>query len=118
MSDIEYYKCGDYYLPALKLPEQETAITLGRWGITHRNWLKKHKPILYTLLLTSGKLMQHCKDIESTATSRLELIVKQMAKNEGITERLKETNQMAWVGAMNSIRNRAEEIIRNELICL
>ena len=116
MSDIEYYKYGDYYLPALKLPEEETEITLGRWGIAHKNWMKKHKPILYTQLLTSGKLMQHCKEIEDAAKNRLELIIVQLAKDEGITEYLKASDQMAWVGAMNSIRNRAEEIIRNELI--
>ena len=116
MSDIEYYKSGDYYLPALKLPEEETAITLGRWGMEHKNWLKKNKPILYTQLLTSGKLMQHCKEIEDTAKERIDLIIKKMAKAESVTEQLKATDQMAWVTAMNSIRNRAEETVRNELI--
>lgn len=118
MSTIEYYKYGDYYLPALKLPEAETVITLGRWGMEYKNWLKKHKPILNTQFLTSGKLMQHCKEIEDAAKNRLELIIGQLAKDEGITEYLKSSDQMAWVGAMNSIRNRTEEIIKNELIHL
>lgn len=116
MSDIDYYKSGDYFLPALKLPEEETAITLGRWGMEHKNWLKKNKSILYTGLLTSGKLMQHCKEIEVTAKERFNLIVIQMAKAEEINEQLKATDQLSWVGAMNSIRNRSEEIIRSELI--
>ena len=118
MGDIEYYKSGDYYLPTLKLPEEETMFTLGRWGKAHKDWLKKHKPILYTQLLTSGKLMQHCKKIEDSANDRFELIMRQMAKSEGITELLKAIDQMAFVGAMNSIRIRAEEIIRYELIYL
>lgn len=113
---ISYTLHGDCYLPDLTLPEEETNITLGRWGQMHHNFLKNHRRETLANLLTSGKLMQHCKEIETTALDRRELIMKQMAKAEGITEHLKATDQMAWAGAMNNIKSRAEEIIKDELI--
>lgn len=115
---ISYTLNGDYYLPDLALPEEETAATLGRWGRAHKDWLKSNKPLLYSELLMSGKLMRHCKEIEDTAEVRLELIVSQMAQAEGVTEQLNADDQMEWVVRMNNIRNRAEEIIRSELIYL
>ena len=84
--------------------------------MTHKHWLEKNSPIFYTQLLTSGKLMQHCKEIEDTAKERLALIMEQMAKAEGITEQLKASEQMKWVGAMNNIKACAEEIVLNEII--
>lgn len=111
-----YSRHGDYLLPDFKLPEQEENVTLGKWGHMHRRYLKKHKRVLYYNLLTSGKLMQYCKEVEDLANERFNLIVNQLARAEGITESLKETDQIAWVQAMNSIRNRAEEIIKTELI--
>ena len=116
MDNITYSEVGDYYLPDLALPEEETKIILGRWGMAHKEFLKEHKNVLYSHLLFSGKLYQHCKEIEDTALNRLELLINQMKSAEGITEELKANDQMAWVGAMNSIKHRAEEIITNELI--
>ena len=111
-----YTKVNGYLIPDLVLPEEETVITLGRWGMTHKRWLKKNNKIFYTQLLTSGKLMQHCKEIEEVAKERIALIIKQMAKAEGITEQLKAVDQMAWVGAMNNIKACAEEIVLSEII--
>lgn len=115
---ISYTLNRDYYLPDLALPEEETAVTLGRWGRAHKDWLKSNKPLFYSELLMSGKLMRHCKEIEDTAEVQLELIVSQLAQAEGVTEQLKADDQMEWFGHMNNIRIRAEEIIRSELIYL
>lgn len=115
---ISYILHGDYYLPDLTLPEEEMAVTLGRWGWEHKDWLKNNKPLLYSELLMSGKLMRHCKEIEDIAKERFELIVGQIEQSEGVTEKLKADNQMEWVRHMNNIRNRAEEVIKNELIYL
>jgi hypothetical protein len=116
MDAITYLQVGDYLLPDLKLSEEETKITLGRWGIAHKEFLKAHKKGLYSHLLLSCKLYQHCKEIEDSAKEQIYQITKQMALAENITEELKATDQMAWVGEMNSIRNRAEEIILRNLI--
>ena len=113
---ISYTLNGDYYLPDLALPEEETAVTLGKWGRAHKDWLKSNKPLFYSELLMSGKLMRHCKEIEDTAEVRLELIVSQMSQAEGVTEQLKADDQMEWVGRMNNIRNRAEEIVLYEVV--
>ncbi len=113
---ISYIMNGDYYIPDLVLPEEETTVTLGRWGRMHKDWLKSNKPFFYSGLLMSGKLMRHCKDNEDTANERLELIARQMAQAEGVTERLKADDQMEWVGRMNNIRNRAEEIVLHEVV--
>lgn len=113
---ISYTRNGDYYLPDLALPEEEMAVTLGRWGRMHRDWLKSNKPSLYTGLLLSGKLMRHCKENEDTANERLELITRQMVQAEGVTEKLKADDQMEWVGRVNNIRNRAEEIVLHEVV--
>ena len=116
MDDITYTKVGDYFLPDLALPEEEMKIILGRWGMAHKEFLKEHKKSMYSYLLLSGKLYQHCKEIEDTANEQIYLITKQMAQAENVTEELKATDQMAWVGAMNSIKHRAEEIVKSELI--
>lgn len=116
--EITYTEVNGYLLPNLAIPEEEAAVTLGRWGMEHKDWLKKNKPILYSELLMSCTLFRHCKEIEDVAEERLNLITRQMAQAEGVTEQLKSDDQMAWVGAMNSIRSRAEEIIRDELICI
>lgn len=109
---------GDYLLPNLTLPEEEMAITLDRCGLARKDWLKKNRPILYSKLLTSCKLIRHCKEIEDTAKERLSLVARQMAKAEGATEQLKADDQMEWVEHMNDIRAHAEEIIESELIYL
>ena len=107
---------GDYLLPNLILPEDNDGRDIGKYGRQHLNFIKKHKKVLYTELLTSGKLHCYLAALNEDAIGMQQWLVEQLARAEGITEDLKATDQMAWVGAMNSIRNRAEEIIRNELI--
>ena len=106
---------GDYYLPCLKLPEEEQAY-IGIWGQRHLRYLKKHHRVLYDNLLTSGKLNSYLVDIDRQAEEMFERLVKQMAEREGVTEQLKAASSMEWVRKMNSIRNRAVEITNSELI--
>ena len=113
---IRYVLKGDVYLPELELPEESRPI--GRWGRLHKTYLKNYRPILYQSLLLSGKLYTVLADLNEQATERCSLIIRQMAEAEGITEELKANDPMRWVQAMNSIRGRAEEIIRNEMIYL
>ena len=105
---------GDYYIPNIALPEENRPI--GKWGRMHREYLKEHHPIRFNDLVLSGQLWTYLADLNEQAQERLFLIVEHMKAAEGVTEELKAANQMAWVGAMNSIRNRAEEIILRELI--
>ena len=111
---IDYVLVGDYYVPDLKLPEEHRPI--GRWGHLHQSYLKQYRPILYNDLLLSGKLHTVLADLNEQAADRLHLIICQMMKAEGVTEAMKGENQMLWVQSMNSIRSRAEEIIKAELI--
>ena len=106
---------GDYSLPCLVIPEEEVH-TIGIWGRRHQQYLTEHRPIIYSDLVLSGKLYSYLADIDTQARNKLDLLVTQMAEKEGINEHLKERDQLAWVRAMNSIRNRAEEIINNNLI--
>lgn len=114
MQELTYIRCSDYYIPDLYLPEENRPI--GRWGRMHRDYIKEHNPIRFNDLCLSGELWTYLADLNEQAQNRLELIIEQMKAAEGVTEGMKATNQMAWVGAMNSIRNRAEEIVKNELI--
>ena len=111
---IGYTLMGDYYIPDLKLPEEKRPI--GRWGRMHKAFLQEHRPGQYNELLLSGKLWTYLADLNEQADDRLACIISQMQVAEGITEELKARDQLAWVGAMNSIRIRAEEIIRAEMI--
>ena len=111
---IEYILVGDYYLPNLILPEETRPI--GTWGRLHRDYLEAHRPIQYTNLITEGTLWTYLADLNEHAQERLARIIDQMKESEGVTEALKSADQLAWVRAMNSIRNRAEEIIREEMI--
>ena len=113
---IRYQLEGDYYLPILELPEENRPI--GRWGRLHKEYLKTNRPVLYNALLLSGKLYTLLADLNEQASERYSLVVRQMAQAEGVTEELKANDPMRWVQAMNSIRSRAEEIIRNEMIYL
>ena len=106
---------GDYYIPCLVLDEED-AQPIGMWGRKHLRYIKEQRPVLYTTLLLSGKLNSHLAEIDNQATEMFDRLVKQLSEKEGITEQLKAQNQMAWVGAMNSIRNQAEEIINAEII--
>ena len=113
-NDLWYTLCGDYYVPELSVPEENRPI--GKWGRMHREYLKEHHPIRFNDLVLSGQLWTYLADLHDQAQERLSLIIKQRKVSEGVTEELKAADQMAWVGAMNSIRNRAEEIILRELI--
>ena len=110
-----YELIGDYYIPALTFPSEEQR-PIGKWGRMHRDYLKEHRPILFNDLILSGQLWTYLADLNNQAQERLSLIIEQMKASEGVTEELKAANQMAWVGAMNSIRSRAEEIILREMI--
>ena len=111
---IDYILIGDYYIPDLKLPEENRPI--GRYGRLHREYLKQEHPARYSSLILTGKLWTYLADLNEQAEERLDLIMEQMKAAEGVTEELKARNQLEWVGRMNNIRNRAEEIINSELI--
>ena len=113
--NLTYTQCGDYYIPDIRLPEENRAI--GRWGRMHRVYIKEHNPIRFNDLCLSGELWTYLADLNGQAQSRLELIIEQMKESEGVTEQMKQHDQMAWVGAMNSIRNQAEDIILREMVC-
>ena len=111
-----YELIGDYYIPVLTLSSDEQR-PIGKWGRMHREYPKELRPILFNDLILSGRLWTYLADLNEQAQERLSVIVEQMKEAEGVTEDLKAADQMAWVGAMNSIRNRAEEIILREMIC-
>lgn len=115
INGLWYELHGDYYLPCLVIPEEELH-TIGMWGRKHQQYLREHSPILYNDLVLSGRLYSYLADIDTQARTKLDLLVTQMAEKEGINESLKTQDQLAWVGAMNNIRNRAEEIVLKELI--
>ena len=112
--NIHYIRSGDYFIPDLELPEETRPI--GKWGRMHREYLREHKPIQYNCLILSGELWTYLANLNQQAQGRLERMIDQMKTAEGVTEGLKDAEPMAWVGAMNNIRNRAEEIILQELI--
>ncbi|MBQ7322213.1 MAG: TnpV protein [Clostridia bacterium] len=114
MQELNYIRCGDYYIPDICLPKKTRSI--GRWGCMHRDYIKEHNPIRFNDLCLSGELWTYLADLNEQAQNRLELIIEQMKAAEGVTEGMKASDQMAWGGAMNSIRNRAEEIILREMI--
>lgn len=106
---------GDYYIPCLVLDEAGTS-PIGMWGKKHQQYLKEHRPMLYSNLILTGRLHSYLAGIDTQAQSKLHLLVTQLAEKESINEQLKAQDQMAWVGAINNIRNRAEEIVLQELI--
>ena len=112
---ITYTQQGDYLLPDLKLPEQPK-VEIGIFGKRHLRYLEHNRKILYTNLLTKGKLTAHLAEIDKLAEDMFFRLVKQIAEREGVTEQLKAKDQMQWVRKMNNIRNRAEEIVNNEII--
>ena len=113
--EITYSKYGDYYLPDLAISEKEPA-TYGRFGRMRLKYLKEYRRVAYINLKTSGQLMHHLNETDREANEMLRLVIEQMVRAQGITEQLKVEDQMAWVGAMNSIRSAAEETVENELI--
>ena len=110
-----YRQEGDYLIPNLALPD-EPEYQIGKYGRMCRNYLKEHRPVLYANLLTSGTLHRHLAEIDQACNERMEIIVSDMARQEDVTEALKAADQMEWVRRMNSIRNRAEEIVLTELV--
>ena len=111
-----YTQQGDYLLPNLALPAEKETGNIGVWALRHKRYMKQHHKALYYNLLTSGKLHSHLADIEEQAQQLFLRLVKELAEKEGVTEQLKSTDQMKWVGKMNAIRNAATEIINQELI--
>ena len=106
---------GDYYLPCLKLPKEESR-HIGVWGQRHLRYLKQHRKVLYSELLISGKLNDYLADLNEQAEDMFSRLVKQLAEKEGLTEALKAENQMLWVQKMNNIHNAAMEVVSNDLI--
>ena len=106
---------GDYYLPCLKLPKEESR-HIGIWGQRHLRYLKQHRKGLYSELLISGKLNDYLADLNEQAEKLFSWLVKQLAEKEGVTEAIKAENQLLWVQRMNSIRNDAMEIVSSDLI--
>ena len=109
-----YRKEGDYLLPNLDLPD--TPQQIGEYGLLRKSYLRGHRPGLYSAMLLNGTLFQHLAEIDQTCNECVELMIRQMAEREGVTEALKATAQLEWVGLMNSIRNRAEEIVMSEMV--
>ena len=115
MKTIEYIKCGDYFIPDLKLPKQEV-LPLGKYGRMRLRYLRENSPYLYNNHLLNGTLNKHCAETEAKAEARLAELIEAMAQSEGVTEALKASDSLKLVGMMNSIKASAEEIIINELI--
>ena len=116
MSKITYRQVGDYLIPNLKLPPEETRVTLGKWGMLYKDYLFNHKIVEFSALLAKGKLYQHCAEVENQANEMCDMLIEQMKAAEGVTEELKEQNQLEWVKIMGNIQQRVNEIICRELI--
>jgi len=113
--EIKYIRIGDYYYPDLNLPEK-TQQPIGKYGRMRMTYLKEHRPLIYNQLILSGKLYSHLIEIDQTCQERLDRMIPQMKEAEGVTEGLKASDQMEWVRKMNSIHNRTEEMLLNELV--
>jgi len=113
---IEYTKVGDYYLPNLVAPENMKNFKIGKYGKLRLRYLKEHKKAEYTILLMDNELQKHLMEVDKIANERFELLMKQYAEKENVTEELKSKDQLKWVGLMNNIKHSAEEIILKELI--
>ena len=114
-NELTYTRVGDYYVPNLSLPKQEK-ITLNKYGRMRLNFLKEHKKSLYTKLILNGKLNTHLKEFQETAEREINLIINKLKDKNNITEEMKNSNQLYWVGMMNNFKNQAEEIVCSELI--
>ncbi len=112
---IEYHLEGDYYIPNLAMPKQEK-ITLNKYGRVRLKYLKEHKKAEYTIMLMDGTLNTHLKEVQETAQTRIEQIINELKEKSNLTEDMKNTDMLYWIGAMNSIKAQAEEIVYKELI--
>ena len=110
---LNYELVGDYYIPCLEVPE---APKVGRFGMLYHDYLRTHKKVTYSGLMLSGKLKEHIEDIDHQAEELFSQLVEQMKQAEGVTERLKAADQMEWVRRMNSIKGRAEEVVKSEVV--
>ena len=115
-NSISYRQVGDYLIPNLIIPPEEASITLGKWGTMHKTYLEKHKKVFFSSMLIQGKLYQHCAEVEAQARDMFDTLVEQMKEAEGVTEQLKEENQLEWVRRMGNIEQRAREVVCAELI--
>ncbi len=113
---IQYRRVGDYLIPNLIIPSDEAKIRLGKWGMMHKSHLEKHKKVFFSLLLSQGKLYQHCAEVENQARDMYDTLIEQMKESEGATEELKEQNQWEWICRMQNIEARASEVVTTELI--
>ena len=111
---IEYKKVGDYYMPNLVLEKEK--IILNKYGRMRLKFLKENKKAEYMIMFTKGTLNKHLKEIQEIAEERIDIIIEQLKKQNNLTEEMKNTDQLYWVGMMNNFRNTAEEIVLNELI--
>ena len=111
-----YRQVGDFNIPNLILSPEEANIKLGKWGMLHKEYLHKYKKVLFATLLIQGKLYQHCAEVENQAQQMFDTLVEQMKKAEGVTEQLKEENQLEWICCMQNIEARVRELICEELI--
>ena len=111
-----YRQVGDFRIPNLTLPSEEANITLGKWGMLYKDYLLKNKKAVFSTLLAEGKLYQHCAEIENQAIAMFDTLVELMKESEGVTEQLKEENQMEWVKQMENIEARVREIVCEDII--
>lgn len=115
MANITYRQVSNYMIPNLRLPLEETAVRLSKWGMMYKDYLQKYKKVLFNTLLTQGKLYQHCAKVENQAKDMFDTLVEQMKESEGVTEVLKEQNQWEWMQKMNKIQVWAEEVVFKNL---
>lgn len=116
-NNITYRRVGDYNIPNLILPPEETNISLGKWGMLHKDYLLKHKKVLFATLVAEGKLWQYLTDVDTQAQQMFDTLVEQMKATECVTEQLKEKNQMEWIALTNNIWSKATEIVIHDIIC-
>ena len=113
---IQYRRVRDYFIPNLILPLEEANITLGKWGMLHKDYLFKHNKVLFTTLLTQGRLYQYCAEVENQAQDMFDTLLEQMKEAEGVPEQLKAENQLDWICRMQNIEAKAREIVNKEII--
>lgn len=113
---MTYRQVGDYLIPNFALPPEETKISLGKWGMMHKDYLRKHKTIVFASLLAQGKLWQYLADIDTQAQQMFDILVDQMKEAEGVTEQLKAAAQMEWMRRMNNILERATEVVNEKVV--
>ena len=114
--ELEYLKNGDYYIPNIELGCKDTKVNLGKYGRLREKYLREHKPYLFEHLKMSERLISHLASVDKEAKAYEEVLIKQFAKKENVDEKLKATNQLEWVQSMNSIKQRVQEIVCNEMI--